>query len=268
LEEEAMPAHWRSIGIRACFVVAFSAVGVVGSAAMAQSGGTPPNFVMTWNASGDNLPPNSYDPAIYGTVAWGTWELGSPNGHNGPPRVRTGWRYEGGLEHETWTLSWDCVVNENPFVDATINVTNNSSSAQSFWIFMPLPIAPALPAGTFMSGWVSAVVSDNNFNGATFSAGTTPVYEAFIDGSNVANMWGPGFSLAAGPFGSNNADQSFSNVIGPAAMSQIALGLRFDLSPGDSASVTGIFQVVEIPGPAGLGLLAMAGLFGSRRRRG
>jgi hypothetical protein len=229
---------------------------------------------MTWDASGDQLDPFTYNPSEYGSIAttFGTWTLGGdPSGIGGPLRERTGWRYRGGLTNTAWNLTWDCVTNPDPYVDATINVTNTSSSTQTFWVYMPLLIAPPIPGGTLMDGWVSAVVSDQDFSGSALlsATATDPIYQGYIDTVALGNatMWSPGYSLLAPPFGAANDNNSFLNLLGPAANTEIALRLMFQLSPGDSASVTGTFEIRPIPGPAGLSLLAIVGAVATRRRR-
>lgn len=266
-----MPANWRSVDrFIATGAVALAAFSVCAPAAFADNNGTtPPTFMMEWDASNDNLAPYFYDPGNFGTLEFGTWLLGSnnPSQPGGYLRERTGWRYQGGLSNAAWSISWDCVVNPDPFVDATINVTNNSAAVQTFWVYMPLAIAPSIPGGTNMSGSVSAVLSSNTFGGASLTNNPGfPIYQAYIDGNGVASMWN-NYALNAPAFGSANDDNQFGIVVGPAANNEIALRLRFDLSPGDSASVTGIFEIQPIPAPAGLAVLALAGLAGSRRRR-
>lgn len=265
-----MPAIWRNInrfGKATVMALATSALIAPVVNADTNGGGSLPNFMMTWDATGDQQGPLNYDPLIYGTASWGTFNLGGPAG----ARTRTGWRYEGGFSgtDNAWTLSWDCVVNPDPFVDATINVTNNSLLPQTFLVIMPLAIAPAIPDGTIMNGSVSAIVTDGNFDGTALltASGLDPVYRAFIDNNQVASMW-TGYALAAiGPGNSNSDSLSFTNQPGPPANNEIKIILQFNLSPGDSASLTGIFDIQPIPGPAGLSILAIFTAFGARRRR-
>lgn len=271
-----MPAIWRSINrSHAVSVVALTAFGLLSTSTFADDvPGDPPVFLMTWDASGDAVGATGYDPGDFGTVEFGTWIL--PGGTGMDPNAQTheriGWRYQGGLAGSNWTMSWDCVVNEDPFVDATINVTNNSATTQTFFIFMPLLISPSQVPATSMAGSVSAVLSDQDgsLDGATLSATTLePVFQGYIDGNPVINarMWDPGYALNAPQDEANGDNNSFNNQPGPPAVSQIGVQLKFTLSAGDSASVTGTFDVVAVPGPAGLSLFAAFGALAGRRRR-
>ena len=290
-----MPAIWRSFDRQtAAAVLAVASVGILTTASSADTTppppGTPaPSFMMTWDGNQDAENPFEYDANNFATTPseWGTWNLGGTVNNNpsspafgqvmdGAPRTRTGWRYRGGLANTAWSFSWDCVVNEDPFVDTTINVQNNSTSTQTFWVYMPLNIAPPITPNTLMSGSVSAVVSDGSgFDGATLASnGISSVYTAYIDpafsqdpAAIARTQWNPGFSLNAPAFGANNANAAFANEIGPQAVTSIALLLRFTLSAGDSASVTGLFDIQPVPSPAALPLLALFGLAASRRRR-
>jgi MYXO-CTERM domain-containing protein len=290
-----MPAIWRSFNRQsAAVVLAVASVGILTTASFADINppppGTPaPAFFMTWDNDGESsTTPDTYNANTYATTAteWGTWNLGGTQAPNSPdgvyldgaPRTRTGWRYRGDNSNSLWSFSWDCTINEDPFVDATINVQNNSNVTQTFWVYMPLNIVPAITPNTSMSGSVSAVVSDGNpFSGPGVTMATNgvdSVYTAFIDpavigdpGAIVRTQWNaPAFSLTAPAFGANNANANFASEIGPGANTSIAIRLRFTLSPGDSASVTGLFDIQPVPGPAGLPLLALFAIAGRRRR--
>ena len=270
-----MPAIWRSVDrVHAASFFAITAIGLIAPIANADNDGSsgPPGFLMTWDASGDSLDPYQYDPSEYGSMQFGTWTL--PGGTGWDPdaqsHVRTGWRYQGELNSTEWHMSWDCVANADPFVDATINVTNSSNSTQTFWIYMPLLINPAIVGPTTMAGSVSAAVSDQNFDGATLAAtAVEPVFQGFVDTLPQPNatIWNPGYSLSAPSFGAANDSSSFNNALGPPALTEIAVKLKFTLSAGDSASVTGTFDIQAVPGPAGLSAFAIFAAFGGRRRR-
>src|SRR5688572_26925584 len=145
-----MPAMRRIIDrFQAASVVALAGLGLITPLASAdQNPDTPPNFLMTWDASGDPFNPDTYNPTEHQTspTQWGTWEAAGG--------TWTGWRYVGGMSNEHWTLTWDCIVNDDPFVVATINVTNNSATTQNYSNYMSLPIVGAYDP-TLMSGSVS-----------------------------------------------------------------------------------------------------------------
>lgn len=271
-----MPATWRSVDrFHAAGLIALGACGLLAPAAVADDvPGPQPNFFMTWDADRDSVGAFTYNWAEpnggVGQLAWGTWDV--PGGTGMDPdaqsHVRTGWRYWGDLQGEGWEMTWDCVVNEDPFVDATISVTNNSDSAQTFYVYMPLSIVSQTPY-TEMFGSVSSTLTDAEGGATLTNTGLEPVYQGYIDGVAQANarMWDVGYSLTANEFDVNSDSDSFSDELGPAATSQIAIKLEFTLSAGDSATMQGTFDVMAVPGPAGLSLLALFGALGGTRRR-
>jgi hypothetical protein len=54
---------------------------------------------------------------------------------------------------------------------------------------------------------------------------------------------------------------------GPAALTDIAIQLKFKLSPGDSASFTSVFVVQPVPEPTAITLLGLGSLALLARRR-
>ncbi|MHC5007167.1 MAG: hypothetical protein ACYTGF_07400 [Planctomycetota bacterium] len=182
-----------------------------------------------------------------------------------------------------WTLQWNCVFNDNvsgvagpggAFVTANLVVTNNDPiNIQNFSLLMSLPVgAIVLPEER---GSVVGTVTDITFDDATvFAPVGSQIYTPRIDGVDEA----PGF-LLQDPFQASAGGPLQSGPVGPADFgvpvwvpssqsidTDIGILLSFDLTPGDSASFTAIFEVQPVPGPAALPLLAF-GLLGSRRRR-
>lgn len=174
-----MAVHQRQFSFfRSLISLAIVEIVMISPTAFADDGshGTP-NFMMHWDASGDSNPNFIFNPSNFATIptAHGThWQLGSgTSGVGGPARERAGWRYRGGLSDELWALNWDCVVNADPYIDATISITNHSSAFQAISLYMPLDIATPIMDATLMSGLVSATVNDSDFSGGVVLK-TTP----------------------------------------------------------------------------------------------
>ncbi|MBT8485408.1 MAG: hypothetical protein HKO59_06065 [Phycisphaerales bacterium] len=236
----------------------------VGSSAFA--GLTTPSFLMTWDASLDASDPFAYDPGDFGDVI--DQGLGT-------------FQYLGSLSGSTYDVDWDVSVNDDtfggltggdgPFINAAITVTNNSDEFQSFSLLMTLGGVSPIGPSSLMAGSVGATVTNNQVDGdATLRAGAGgSVYSGLIDLASVATLWDDPYSLVAtGPFATASDDTSFGDPVkvpGPAVTDSISILLEFELSPRDSASVSGTFSVV--PGPGALSLLAVFGLAGRRRRR-
>jgi len=253
----------------------FAQFGLATGALAAGAGVSPPTMSMLFDATGDDLDLVDYDPAdpTYGTVTPFTGAL--PPGlmgtyTNGNFQWLGYLEYAGpmGGENPLWTIEWDVIANADPFVINAFTVTNNMPTTEFFTLTVLMPIAP-IAMQTVMNGSIGGSVTDNNGNDATVSTMTgTSMYEASIDGSVVRTLLDdPISATAGGPFLSGGiGPDSFLGETGPFALSTIAVTVNFLLSPGDSASFTAIFEV-EIPGPAGLALLAVGGLISRRRRR-
>jgi hypothetical protein len=252
-----------------------------------------PDLRMHWTAGGNGTIDYSWDdvngvPGGFGELlGYGAWDL------PGDEAIRTGWKYAGTLVGSDapgggqgdppgfWTLQWNCVFNEavdgaagtgGAFVTANIVVTNNDPlNIQNFSLLMSLPVAQIL--GPVERGSVVGTVTDITFDDATvFAPVGSQIYTPMIDG--IAEL--PGL-LLLDPFQQSAGGPLQSAPVGPADFgipvpvtatqdvdTDIGIFLSFDLTPGDSASFTAIFEVIPTPGV--LPLLAM-GLFIRRRRR-
>lgn len=264
---------------------AAAAFGLLATPSVTHAGLTAPDFLMTWDASEDGLPGNTYNwdaqHGGFGTLRpFGDYIVGegqSPWMRSGP---WTGWGYNGVLTNSLWTLEWDCVFNDDvgnvatgsgAFVTANIVVTNNSINTQNFSLLMSLPVARAI-SNPSVSGSIVGTVTDLTFDNATISApAAQSIYTARIDGVNEQ-------ALLSSPFAQSAGGPLQSSVVGPADFglptpilgsqdvdTSIAIFLNFNLTAGDSGSFTAIFEVV--PSPGVVPLLAMFGLLGRRRRR-
>ncbi len=261
-----------SFGATRSAVVAIAAAAVVSNSALAQL--TPPGFSMGWTVGTDDT--INYDWTQYGTLnGFDDWDV------PGSGQVWTGWNYAGTLVGGVgaWQLDWNCVFNAGPtgaFVTANIVVTNNDIVNQNFSLLMTLPTGMlGLMANLTERGSVVGTITDLTFDDATvFAPVGGRIYTPMVDGSPEM----PGF-LMVDPFSESAGGPLFSNSVGPADFgipaavgvsqdvdSSIGILLSFDLTPGDSASFTAIFEVL-IPGPAGLPLLVVAGMMAGRKRR-
>jgi len=222
--------------------------------------------LMGWGVNG--APMTEYNPADFGEEVY-----------NSDGTIQ----YLGGIMDTDWSLDWDCLVlpgapgqsEGNAFVDAAIVVTNTSAQVQTFSMLMTLALSGPIGPSTLMDGAVAATVTNNQFSGGATIASPagSSLYKAFVDVVNpladvpAATLWNDPFSLsAAGAFASASGSDSFVGTPGPGANSNIAVLLTFTLSPGDTASVSGIFEISKIPAPATLGLFGLALGFGRRRR--
>jgi hypothetical protein len=165
--------------------------------------------------------------------------------------------------------SWSSAYDIDPFVTNNFNVTNISAVTQIFEIVVTIPVVPTGPQ-TLMTGSIGLSVTNTASGGAALADTGVPVYRAQIDGSTVQTLFDPAFALGcAPPFCSDSDNSGFVNILGPAAATDIAIRIRFSLSPGDSASGTSVFNIEAVPEPItavmmGLGL---AGLAAAGRRR-
>ena len=175
--------------------------------------------------------------------------------------------------------SWDVVLKEDPYVVSNMYVTNTTSTDQIFVAGALLPIPSfAYNEVVFSSLGVSATDSDGDGNlyFANVGSGSSAldIYDGTVNGATVLGMnpvspfvmpltiadcGGPGCTAV-----SQNYVSSMAVTADIATM--IGLDYRFILSPGDSAAVTGRFEIVPEPGTVLLLGLGLAGL-GIRRRR-
>jgi hypothetical protein len=245
------------------------------------AGTSVPNFLMAWDVSNDGLGQNIYN---WEPKNGGHGTLSGPDHYSVPGNENSwyGWNYTGQLAHQNWLLEWNCVFydasafgganTDSAFVVANIVVTNFSANTENFNLLMTEPLAreidPALGRGS-----IGGTVTDLTNDEATVSAPLgTSIYQSLIDGTVEQTLMDDPFAHTVFNNGSEGVGpQDFGLPDGIAvqgANTDIGIFLNFDLTGGDAASFTAIFEVLNpAPAPAGLPLLAAFGLLAGRRRR-
>jgi len=199
---------------------------------------------------------------------------------NGGGNSVNDWETSRGLGNVVDVSDWSLSMDSDPFVTNNFNITNFTSSTQTFSVTTTLGVTTAITNG-LMKGSVAVTVTDNDSNSATVSTDPTPlepksddettIYQGLIDGNVARTLWDDPKTITA-PVGSNSESINFGFTaleIAPESIdSTIGTTITFALSAGDSASVTSNFTVVPVP-PAvwlfGSGLLGLVGI--ARRRR-
>lgn len=176
-----------------------------------------------------------------------------------------------------WTTGFDFNASnmadmQTSFVSGNFVVINSGSMAQDFEIVLTLPVVVTGSKMTMYGGSVAGSVigdADGGFFGTT---GSNPVWSASTDGMVIADLLTAPINISTSPFqsalvGSMSFGDPIPSAPGPNLSSSLEITLRFTLGAGDSAAFTSIL-VAQVPAPGAVALLGLAGLVGSRRRRG
>lgn len=179
-----------------------------------------------------------------------------------------------------WDFTWDVTIKPDPYILATVSITNLAGVAMPFHFDFDLPIAAITPS-TLIGGSVEVEIEETShlsMVGSTTDqsisalAAFDGIYQAFIDGAAAGTELlaiSPAVPLTCGtssPGCVASTDSLFTiaglaaigtaSGSGPAALSSIGIDLDFILSPGDTATITAFFEVTPVPLPAAAWFLA------------
>ena len=204
-------------------------------------------YSVSINLGGQTVNPGDLDVTFTPTTKGGVYQLNSPYvGTNG--------------KIDSWGSAYDI----DPYVTNNFVVVNTTAFTQTYVFTVTSPIVPQLPTTT-MIGSVGLTITNTASASALLDDDGSPIYTALIDGLPVAALFSPAYSLpCAGAFCSDTDSTDFGipiPIAGPGATTSIGVQIQFDLSPGDSAGVTSVFNINAVPEPM-TGALLAAGIMG------
>lgn len=212
----------------------------------------------------------------FGSTMWDlNDDLGSVTNVTQDPNDPLRWTIEGardGVMNSAVDVEYTLVIDTNPFISSSFNITNGSATDQDFVVTVVSPVSSPASAPSTIAGSVSGSVLDaDGSGGGTIS--TVPgsgFYEAFADGSLAKVLYPdpPGSSFSAPLAGTANIPTiSYGPEASTAsAFATIGITNTFNLTAGDAGQMVSTFLIVPTPGSAAL--LGLAGLAALRRRRG
>lgn len=185
-----------------------------------------------------------------------------------------------------WSLDWNMTKtsstesgNGYELVTADLAITNLSPVRQEFWALVSLNLDNPIVGGSITNGSISTSVTDllgdahadiTTINQGQFQ--DDPIYAAYVDGTGGApakTMFEAPFLLETNTaFDTEVNGDSFVGDAGPASANSIHVWIKVELSAFDQANLIGTFEIAPVPAPGALALLGLAGLAGTRRRRG
>lgn len=164
--------------------------------------------------------------------------------------------------------SLDFTYDEDPFVTGGLTAYNPSGSTQTYTFIFTSPVSPAITPTSLYGGSMSGSITAGMSAPATVATVTnTPLYQGMIDGTPVLAIYtDPTSWTVPTPFASGQipgVTVPITNV-GPQVLNNISMQFKFTLTPDDTTTMNGIFEV--IPEPATLVLLGIGSLLLRKRR--
>jgi len=228
-------------------------IGSIAASAIA-GGGSAPELEVGWtvdgNAAGGTLTGSGLGAGVYSYSS-----------------VTTG---------DTFEINWSFLVTDNgadggfEILASTLGITNTGDADSVFGLDIILPVDLGV-GNAFYGGSIGGSITGGEFGGLLSTVdGNTALWTAMVDGNFLASLVDAPFELTSGAFGSADLEgASFGDPIpsleAAAAQESMSLHLDFVLGAGTTFAVTSNY-VAQIPAPAGLALLGVAGLARRRRR--
>lgn len=177
---------------------------------------------------------------------------------------------------DSFEINWSFLVTDNgadggfELLASTVGVTNTGDMDSIFGIDVLLPVDLG-PGNAFYGGSLGGSLTGGDFGGYLSTVDDdTAMWAAMVDGNLLANLADAPFELTTAAFESADlAAESFGDPIpsleSTAARESMSIHLDFILGAGSTFAFTSNY-VAQVPAPAGIALLGIAGLARRRRR--
>lgn len=218
------------------------------AAVTANAGVLQPDLQINWSINGGTM--NMLNPTGVDADGDGIWNFNGGDSDDGGSGI---------------FLNWALAADPDPELSGNISLFNSTANTIDVFVQMILPVAVMGPA-SIIDGSAALTMTSNGDGGSMATTGSTDLWRAFMDGAEVASLFGSPYDLTNPGFGSLGDNQAFGPEAGPGLSSTMAIELRFTLTPLDQASLTSVFAIQVVPSPATLLVLA-SGLVATRRRR-
>lgn len=163
------------------------------------------------------------------------------------------------LSFEKFDFTWDA----DPFVAGGFSAYNPMGSTKTYTFIFTSPVSPQITPSCLYGGSMSGSFTAGMSTPATVTTvANTPLYLGIIDGTPVLPIYpDPASWSVAVPFASGGiaAVNVPTTNPGPSVLNNISMQFTFTLTPDDTATMNGVFEVL-VPEPATFVLLSIGGL--------